>query len=188
MSLLFAIQDTLTNFMPMLAQAGSALPTAEPGLAISIQKALVFAAAFMAIGLSALGSAYGCGVAACSAMGAWKKCYAQNRPAPFQLLILVGAPLSQTIYGMIVMFIIKGGANVIDAAHSGLWIAYMLVGILSGIAMGLSAMWQGLAAASGCDAFAESGKGFANQMMALGIVETVAIFVLAFSIVLLSSL
>ena len=35
--------------------------------------------------------------------------------------------------------------------------------------------------------FAETGKGFANQLMALGIVETVAIFVLAFSIVLLNA-
>ena len=45
-----------------------------------------------------------------------------------------------------------------------------------------------ISAAAAADAFAETGKGFANQLMALGIVETVAIFVLAFSIVLLSSL
>ena len=136
----------------------------------------------------ALAGTYGCGSASCAAMGAWKKCYAQNKPAPFQLLIFAGAPLSQTIYGMIVMFIVMGGAANVAAATAGQWIAYSLVGILAGIAMGVSALWQGISAAAACDAFAETGKGFANQLMALGIVETVAIFVLAFSIVLLSSL
>jgi V/A-type H+-transporting ATPase subunit K len=89
---------------------------------------------------------------------------------------------------MIVMFIVMGGAASVSAATAGQWIAYSLVGVLAGIAMGVSALWQGISAAAACDAFAETGKGFANQLMALGIVETVAIFVLAFSIVLLSSL
>jgi len=34
-------------------------------------------------------------------IGAWKKCFAQNKNAPFILTVFVGAPLSQTIYGMI---------------------------------------------------------------------------------------
>lgn len=148
-------------------------------------KALVYASAFASIGFAAIGSAYGAGAAACSAMGAWKKCYAQNKPAPFQLLIFAGAPLSQTIYGMIIMFIIMGGAV---NAKPGAWFVYMMVGILSGIAMGVSALWQGLSAAAAADAFAETNKGFTNQLMALGIVETVAIFVMAFAIVLLQSI
>ena len=152
------------------------------------ESAMIIAGAVACLGLSAAGSAFGTGFAASAAVGAWKKCYAQNKPAPFQLLIFAGAPLSQTIYGMIVMFIVMGGAANVAAATAGQWIAYSLVGILAGIAMGVSALWQGISAAAACDAFAETGKGFANQLMALGIVETVAIFVLAFSIVLLSSL
>ena len=181
--------ETFANLTPVLAQAADA---AKAGNAAELpffdQKALIYAAAFMSIGFAAIGSAYGCGSAACAAMGAWKKCYAQNKPAPFQLLIFAGAPLSQTIYGMIVMFIVMGGAANVSMATAGQWIVYSLVGILAGIAMGVSALWQGISAAAACDAFAETGKGFANQLMALGIVETVAIFVLAFSIVLLSSL
>lgn len=151
---------------------------------MEIDSALCVAGAVCALGFSAAGSAIGIGKAACAAIGAWKKCYAQNKPAPFQLLIFAGAPLSQTIYGMIVMFIVMGGAD----KAAGAWIIYSLVGVLAGIAMGVSALWQGISAAAACDAFAETGKGFANQLMALGIVETVAIFVLAFSIVLLSAL
>ena len=183
--------NTLANVTPVLAQAADAAQaavTSTQDLPFFEQKALIYAAAFMSIGFAAIGSAYGCGAAACSAMGAWKKCYAQNKPAPFQLLIFAGAPLSQTIYGMIVMFIVMGGAANVAAATAGQWIVYSLVGVLAGIAMGVSAIWQGISAAAAADAFAETGKGFANQLMALGIVETVAIFVLAFSIVLLSSL
>ena len=184
--------NTLANVTPVLAQAAEAAQdaaTAAQDLPFFEHKALIYAAAFTSIGFAAIGSAYGCGSAACAAMGAWKKCYAQNKPAPFQLLIFAGAPLSQTIYGMIVMFIVMGGASdTLMASNAGNWVVYSLVGVLAGIAMGVSALWQGISAAAACDAFAETGKGFANQLMALGIVETVAIFVLAFSIVLLSSL
>ena len=182
--------ETFANLTPVLAQAADAAQaagTAAKDLPFFDQKALIYAAAFMSIGFAAIGSAYGCGSAACAAMGAWKKCYAQNKPAPFQLLIFAGAPLSQTIYGMIVMFIVMGGAANVGPETAGNWIVYSLVGILAGIAMGISALWQGISAAAAADAFAETGKGFANQLMALGIVETVAIFVLAFSIVLLNS-
>ena len=184
----------LNSLTPVLAQAADAAQAAASAVSTQDipffeQKALIYAAAFTSIGFAAIGSAYGCGSASCAAMGAWKKCYAQNKPAPFQLLIFAGAPLSQTIYGMIVMFIVMGGASdQLMASNAGNWVVYSLVGVLAGIAMGVSALWQGISAAAACDAFAETGKGFANQLMALGIVETVAIFVLAFSIVLLSSL
>jgi len=60
------------------------------------------------LGMSAAGSAFGTGFAASAAVGAWKKCYAANKPAPFILLGLVGAPITQTLYGMILMFIMLG--------------------------------------------------------------------------------
>ena len=102
-------------------------------------KVLVFSAAFCAIALAAVGSAWGTGAAASSAIGAWKKCYAQNKPAPFQLMIFAGCPLSQTIYGMILMFSIMGA----ELTKPGIWIFYMITGVLSGIAIGISALWQG---------------------------------------------
>lgn len=158
------------------------LATATPTAGLT-DKVLVFSAAFCAIALAAVGSAWGTGAAASSAIGAWKKCYAQNKPAPFQLMIFAGCPLSQTIYGMILMFSIMGA----DVTKPGIWVFYMVTGVLSGIAVGISAIWQGRACAAACDAFSETGKGFANQMVVICIIETVAIFVMAFSMVLLSS-
>ncbi|MBU1781959.1 V-type ATP synthase subunit K, partial [bacterium] len=63
--------------------------------------------------LSAIGSALGTGIAGMAAVGAWKKAFSQNKPASFMLVAFVGAPLTQTIYGMIIMnkmaeMVIKG--------------------------------------------------------------------------------
>ena len=70
--------------------------------------ALGIAGAVATLGLSAAGSAFGTGRAASAAIGAWKKCYAQGKQAPFILLSYVGAPITQTLYGMILMFVMIG--------------------------------------------------------------------------------
>lgn len=129
-----------------------------------------------ALGLSALGSALGAGAAAPAAIGVWKKCYAQKKVAPFMLLAFIGAPLSQTIYGMIVMNKILEGAVKVPAN----WMDLVGVGIFSGAALGASAWMQGVAGAAAADALGETGQGAGNYLMALGIIETVAIFVLVF--------
>jgi V/A-type H+-transporting ATPase subunit K len=127
------------------------------------------------LGLSAVGSGLGAGVAAMAAVGAWKKCYAQNKLAPFMLVAFIGAPLSQTIYGFIIM------RAIIKAALAGAaWQALVGAGIFGGLAMGISAWMQGKAGASCSDALAETGQGTANYFMAIGIIETVALFTLAF--------
>ena len=56
-----------------------------------------------ALGLSAVGSAFGAGFAAQASVGAWKKCYAAGKPAPFIMVAFSGAPLTQTIYGFLLM-------------------------------------------------------------------------------------
>jgi len=124
------------------------------------------------IGLAAVGSGLGTGAAGMAAVGAWKKLYAQNKAAPFLLLVFVGAPLTQTIYGMILMNAIS------SAALKGQY--FWSIGILGGMAMGMSAWMQGKAAAGASDALAETGKGFANYLIVLGIIETVALFVMVF--------
>ena len=125
-----------------------------------------------ALGLSAFGSAMGIGAAGMSAVGAWKKCYVQNKIAPFLLIVFIGAPLSQTIYGMILM------NKIAEAASHGVYLWGM--GILGGAAIGASAYFQGKIGAAGADALAETGKGFTNYLIALGVIETVALFVMVF--------
>ena len=133
---------------------------------------------------AAVGSGLGSGVAGMSAVGAWKRCYLQNKPAPFQLAVFVGAPLSQTIYGMILMLLINGKTKAMTPDLANMyWIFLVVAGVLGGMVMGLSAYLQGRAAAGACDAFAETGKGFTNDLMVLGVIETVALFVMVFVII-----
>ena len=88
------------------------------------------------------------------------------------LVAFVGAPLSQTIYGMILM------GNILKSPGQG--VDSMGAGILGGVAIGISAWLQGLAAAGAANALAETNQGFGNYLMALGVIETVALFVLVF--------
>ena len=126
-----------------------------------------------ALALAAVGSALGTGVAGMAAVGAWKKCFAQNKPAPFLIAAFVGFPLSQTIYGMILM-------NAVSAAATASSLVRLGAGVFGGLAIGFSALMQGKAAANAADALAETGKGFGNYVMVLGIIETVALFVMVF--------
>ena len=145
--------------------------------------AMTVAGAVACLGLSAVGSAVGTGLAAASAVGSWKKCYAANKPAPFTLLTFVGLPLSQTLYGMILMFVMSG-----KAAVAGIGPAMLALGLFAGLGIGMSALFQGRAAACACDAQAETGQGLANYVIALGVVETVAIFMMVFTIIALGKI
>lgn len=132
-----------------------------------------------ALGLAAVGSSIGAGLAGSSAIGAWKKCYAQSKAAPFILITFIGAPLSQTIYGMILMgWMVTAANDPAIAAKS--WATMLIGGICGGLGMGVSAWFQGKAGAAGADALAETGQGFGNYLMTLGVIETVALFVLVF--------
>ncbi|MDA1044110.1 MAG: V-type ATP synthase subunit K [Verrucomicrobia bacterium] len=131
--------------------------------------------AVAALALAAAGSAIGTGAAGAAGIGAWKRCYAQNKAAPFLLVAFIGAPLSQTIYGLILQGSIAKAASTPEAFP-----ALIGGGIMGGLAMGLSAWMQGKAGAGACDALAETGQGFGNYLIAIGVIETVALFVMVF--------
>jgi V/A-type H+-transporting ATPase subunit K len=129
------------------------------------------------MGIAAVGSAIGIGIAGQAAIGAWKKCYASNRPAPMTLLTFAGAPLTQTFYGFILMGQMKAAA----AANPGNGWLYLGMGLASGLGIALSAVAQGQAGAAAADAQGETGKGFAQYIAVVGICETVALFVMVLS-------
>ncbi len=125
------------------------------------------------LGLSAIGSSIGAGIAGQAAIGAWKRNFVQNKPASFLLVAYAGAPLTQTIYGFILM------SRMLQSTKD----PFLLLGIgfASGLGMGMSAIAQGKASASSCDAFGETGKGFGLYITVVGLCETVALFVMAFT-------
>ena len=132
------------------------------------------------MGLSAVGSAIGISIAGQAVIGAWKKCYIANKPAPMTLLAFGGAPLTQTFYGYILGFLFMIPAAELNPEKG---LLYLGIGIASGLAICFSAIAQGKAGASGADATGETGKGFVNYMMIVGICETVAIFAMVLSMI-----
>ncbi|MGB3975260.1 MAG: V-type ATP synthase subunit K [bacterium] len=132
--------------------------------------------------LSAIGSALGIGYAGMAAIGAWKRAFMLNKAAPFIMIAFVGAPLSQTIYGMILRNAIQSANLPVET-----YPLQILLGIIAGLAIGLSAVIQGKAGAAASDALGETGKGFGNYIMVLGVIETVALFVMVFTMTALPS-
>ncbi|MCR4953482.1 MAG: V-type ATP synthase subunit K [Treponema sp.] len=129
----------------------------------------------LVMGIAALGSAIGIGIAGQGAIGAWKRCYVNNKRAPFILTVFAGAPLTQTIYGFLLM------RNMLESQQNP---GFLLgLGIASGLAMAFSAIAQGKAGAAGSDALGETGKGFTQYIMVVGLCETVALFAMVFSMI-----
>ena len=133
--------------------------------------------AAICMGIAAIGSAIGIGIAGQGAIGAWKRCYINNKPAPFILTVFAGAPLTQTIYGFLLMSI---KLKALGAENPGMSLG---LGLASGLAMCFSAIAQGKAGAAGSDALGETGKGFAQYIMVVGLCETVALFAMVFSMI-----
>lgn len=129
----------------------------------------------LVMGLAAIGSAFGVGIAGQGAIGAWKRCYVNNKPASFILMTFAGAPLTQTIYGFLLM------RQMVASGKDALFL--LGLGFASGIAMAASAIAQGQAGAAGSDALGETGKGFVQYITVVGLCESVALFVMVFSMI-----
>lgn len=128
-----------------------------------------------ALGISAIGSSIGLAIAGSATIGAWKKCYMTNKPAPFVMVAFAGAPLTQTIYGFLLM-------NAMLVSQQGSW--FLLgVGVICGLAIAASAVVQGMAGAAGADSLGETGKGFSQYITVVGLCETVALFVMVFGLI-----
>ena len=141
---------------------------------------LGYIGAAVCMGIAAIGSAIGIGIAGQGAIGAWKRCYLNNKPAPFILTVFAGAPLTQTIYGFLLMKVTLMPKVISGEMASGTALG---IGIASGLAMCMSAIAQGKAGAAGSDALGETGKGFAQYIMVVGLCESVALFAMVFSII-----
>jgi len=136
--------------------------------------------ASLVLGLSAIGSGIGVAIAGQAVIGVWKKGYINNKPASMVMLAFGGAPMTQTFYGFILGLLFMKPAALANP-HLGSF--YLGLGVVSGVAIGVSAIAQGQCGAAGADALGQTEKGFVNYMMLVGMCETVAIFVLVLSMI-----
>jgi len=138
--------------------------------------------AVLSLFVAAVGSCLGVSAAGTSAAGAWAKDARAGKPLRFIYIVMVSAPITQTVYGFLVMLQIvdKIGAGVASG------ITLLGIGLATGIGEMISAWVQGIIGAGGCRMISEAdGKGFALVVIAIGIAETVGIFVLVFMSILL---
>lgn len=132
------------------------------------------------VAIASFGSSMGIRAAALSAIGGIKKCYIQNKPIPGVLIVYIAAPISQTIYGLILLL------QLIPAMDKSAYLG--LFGVFAGMGLAVSAYGQGIIGAAAADAACETGKGDPKFIIALGIIETVALFVMVFGILALGNL
>jgi V/A-type H+-transporting ATPase subunit K len=134
-----------------------------------------------------MGSAIGIGTVGRAAAGAWAKEARMGKRLSFSYIILIGMPLSQTIYGFILMLVglapLVTGDDPVTAKHAGTLLG---IGLAGGVAEFFSAWMQGLVGAGACRALSEGeGKGLVFMIIAMGIVETVGLFGFVFLLLVL---
>ena len=129
------------------------------------------------LGLSCLGSAIGCGIGGMASHGVMARVDENHG----KFIGMSAMPSSQSIYGFVLMILMRDAikANTLSAA-SGVGI-----GVSIGLAIMISAIYQGMCAASGIQASAKQPAVFGKCFAALGIVESFSLFAFVFALLLL---
>jgi V/A-type H+/Na+-transporting ATPase subunit K len=139
--------------------------------------AMGWAGVYAPTALGAMGSIVGCtraGQAACGAMLDIESGYGRY-------VGVSALPSSQTIYGIVVMFALRpaDGAVVIESAP-GLF----AIGVLAGLALMMSAMYQGSCCASAINASKSKPEIFGLAIAPAAIVEGFSVFAFIFAMIL----
>ena len=131
----------------------------------------------LALGLSAIGSSIGCGIGGMASHAVMSRVEEGHG----KFIAMSAMPSSQIIYGFILMLLMRDAIT--DGSLSAL--SGIGIGIASGTAIMVSAIFQGRAAASGIQASAKQPAIFGKCLAALGIVESFALFAFVFAFMLL---
>ncbi|MBN1231841.1 MAG: ATP synthase subunit C [Candidatus Coatesbacteria bacterium] len=137
-------------------------------------KFLQLAGTVAPMALGAIGSSIGCGVAGNSLHGAMKLVDEGHG----KLIGMSAAPSSQTIYGIVLMFILKGKITNPETA-AGLF----GIGVLCGLAIMTSAIYQGIACATGIKESAIKSEIYGKSWVPIAMVEGFAVFTMVFGII-----
>lgn len=130
------------------------------------------------LGLGCMGSAIGCGIAGMASHGAMTRVEEGHG----KFIGLSAAPSTQAILGFILMVLMK------NALKAGTLDSYSAIGIglFVGLALTISAFYQGRCAATAIQATAKQPAVFGKAFLAIAIVESFAIFAFIFGLLLIS--
>jgi V/A-type H+-transporting ATPase subunit K len=129
------------------------------------------------MGLGCLGSAIGCGIAGMASHGVMTRVDEGHG----KFIALSAIPSSQSIYGFILMIVMRGaivGGTLPPLSAIG-------IGLFVGIAIMTSAIYQGKCAVTAIQASAKQPAIYGKTIAALGIVESFALFAFVFALLLM---
>ena len=131
----------------------------------------------LVLGLGCLGSAIGCGIAGMASHAVMSRVDENHG----KFIGMSALPSSQAIYAFVLMLLMKQAliANELSAL-SGIGIGFSV-----GLAIMISAIYQGKCAATGIQASAKQPGIYGKCFAALGIVESFSLFAFVFAILLL---
>lgn len=133
--------------------------------------------------LGGLGSSLGIKAAGTAACGGWAKEGKEGKSLSGKFVGLVGMPVSQTLYCLILVILMEPFSRVPENGP-------VLIGIAIGVGLCemVSAQVQGILGGAGVRCLVENGgKGFGNIVVAMGVAESVGLFALVSGILILSS-
>jgi V/A-type H+/Na+-transporting ATPase subunit K len=130
------------------------------------------------LGLGCAGSAIGCGIAGMASHGAMTRVEEGHG----KFIALSAAPSTQAILGFVLMVLMKGSiqAGTVNAVSA------IGIGLFVGFALLITAIFQGRCAATAIQATAKQPATFGKCFLAIGIVESFAIFAFVFGMMLLA--
>jgi V/A-type H+-transporting ATPase subunit K len=129
------------------------------------------------LSLSAIGSSIGCYIAGAAAHAAMAK----QEEGHGKFIGLAAGPSSQSIFGFILMLLMQKA--ILTGALSP--ISGIGIGLFVGLALAISAIFQGKVCATGIQATAKQPSVFGKCFASVGIIESFALFTFVFSILLM---
>ena len=132
----------------------------------------------IALGLSCLGSAIGCGIAGMASHGVMSRVEEGHG----KFITLSAMPASQAIYGIVLLFLMK---SALDENRLGA-LDGVIIGFMVGLAILFAAVYKGMAAASAIQATAKQPSVFAKTFISIGVIEAFSLFAFVFALVLIS--
>ncbi len=129
------------------------------------------------MGLGCLGSSIGCGIAGMASHGVMTRVDEGHG----KFIALSAIPSSQSIYGFILMILMKG--KILAGTLSP--VTAIGVGVFVGIAIMTSSIYQGKCAVTAIQASAKQPAIYGKTMAALGIVESFALFAFVFALLII---
>ncbi|CRX38024.1 ATP synthase subunit C [Estrella lausannensis] len=131
----------------------------------------------LALGLSAIGSSIGCGIAGMASHAVMSRVEEGHG----KFIGMAAAPSSQIIYGFILMLLMSRAIQAGTLSPlSGIGI-----GFSSGLAIMASAIYQGKVCATGIQASAKQPAIFGKCFAAVGIIESFALFAFVFALLIM---